>query len=539
MLLFLLRRRPAARPWFWLGFGLFGAVLLQTKAALALEVNLKVGIVQRFGQDAADSITVTSQDGSPLELRFLEGNGQTKQIQVPSLTLVPGNLPTNQPQLDEYLVLSDHATFETAEDSARQWRKLGIAVEITQPDRWQVWADRSVYNTPVLRRLLLQSLQGKGYQGMYLASAIRAAQAVVSFSANGYLYNRRTLEIRSASNLFQVEVTGNGGVSGTYSGQLAVQPNAYGSFTLVNQVNMESYLRGVVPYEIGPEAPPAAIEAQSIIARTYALRNLRRFAADDYELCATVHCQVYKGLGNTSTVMDQAIAATKGLVLTYNNELVDALYYSTSGGVTASFEDVWNGGNRPYLKPLIDSPSTVWNLAQRPLNNEANLKQFLDLKDGFNETGRSVFRWQQTESLGEITQDVKTYLQKIKHPLANFTTLRGLNVVKRSPSGRILEMQIQTDRGAISLYKTEVRSAFGPPKSTLFYIEPMYDAQRNLSGYNFVGGGFGHGVGMSQYGSYNLAQRGLVARQILQFYYPGATIKPLDPSVVLWREPPL
>lgn len=95
-------------------------------------------------------------------------------------------------------------------------------------------------------------------------------------------------------------------------------------------------------------------------------------------------------------------------------------------------------------------------------------------------------------------------------------------------------MDIRTDLGAFSLYKTEVRSALGPPRSTLFYIEPVRDAAGSLSGYTFVGGGLGHGVGLSQYGSYNLARLGWSAQQILAFYYPGARLQALDSSVVFY-----
>ena len=77
-----------------------------------------------------------------------------------------------------------------------------------------------------------------------------------------------------------------------FGGSLKLQPNAYGTFSLVNRVPVETYLRGVVPYEIGPGAPTAALEAQTILARTYALRNVRRFAIDGYQICADTHCQI-------------------------------------------------------------------------------------------------------------------------------------------------------------------------------------------------------------------------------------------------------
>ena len=82
------------------------------------------------------------------------------------------------------------------------------------------------------------------------------------------------------------------------------------------------------------------------------------------------------------------------------------------------------------------------------------------------------------------------------------------------------------------LKKNEVRSAFGPPRSTLFYLEPINDKQDKVIGYTFIGGGFGHGVGLSQYGSYNLANLGWNEKKILHFYYPGTQVVPLNNSII-------
>ena len=135
-----------------------------------------------------------------------------------------------------------------------------------------------------------------------------------------------------------------------------------------------------------------------------------------------------------------------------------------------------------------------------------------------------------------LTRDLKKYLERRKHPLADIKTIRSMKVTERSDSGRILTMIVQTDQGTITLQKNEVRSAFGPPISTLFYLDPIYNSQKVLIGYAFVGGGFGHGVGLSQFGSYNLANLGWSPEKILAFYYPGTKIIPLDNSIVFWRE---
>ena len=97
-------------------------------------------------------------------------------------------------------------------------------------------------------------------------------------------------------------------------------------------------------------------------------------------------------------------------------------------------------------------------------------------------------------------------------------------------------MKVQTDLGTIDIDKDEIRNAFYPPISTLFYLEPIYNPDRTLNGYAFVGGGFGHGVGMSQTGSYNLANLGWNGDRILKFYFPGAQVVPLSDSITFWHQ---
>lgn len=500
----------------------------------ARDIELQVGIVQRFGEEKTEEISITATNGDILTVEMKDTQGQVQTLETNKLTLNIAEQPLSQALLREYIVLSDHATFETAEDSAKQWQEKGIKVEITQPGRWQVWAKRDVYKTPLLRRWLLQSLRTKGFEDPYLESEILTTKSQATFTLADQQYSSDYLEILPGDN--PIQVSHPQGTVRRYGGSLKLQRNAYGTYTLVNQVPLETYLRGVVPHEIGPNAPANAAKAQTIIARTYALRNLRRFKADNYELCANTHCQVYYGLSQTSAKADRAIAATEGLVLTYDDELVDALYSSTTGGVTASFSDAWNGEERPYLKAVIDAPKPIWDLSQKSLADEQAFRDFISLKQGFNETGRNVFRWNRQATIVSLTQDLQKYLEKRKHPLADFKTIQSMQVTERSTSGRILTMTVETDQGILELQKNEVRSAFGPPRSTLFYLEPIYNNQEQLTGYAFVGGGFGHGVGMSQFGSYNLANLGWSAEEILAFYYPGTKIQPLNNSIVFWQE---
>lgn len=502
----------------------------------AKDVELKVGVVQRFGDEATDTLTLSSTEGDTLALKFLAGNYQPQTLNAASVKLEIKPQTQAKPKLQEWVVLSDHATFETAEASAKQWKAKNIEVEITQPERWQVWAKRDVYSTPLLRRLLLTHLKAQGETAPYLQTEVLKEIPQVSFVLNGYRYSRSEIEITSGKNIIQVSEGTEQKNRYLYGGNLKIQPNAYGDFTLVNRVPLETYLRGVVPHEIGAGSPYNSIEAQTILARTYALRNLRRFKADNYELCATVHCQVYRGLTGTAESTDRAIAATRGQVLTYNNELVDALYSANSGGVTAKFTDIWDGEERPYLQGKIDSPNPVWDLTQQPLSNEQNIRRFLSLKTGFNGSEANLFRWDTSRSLELVIADFNRYLERTKHPFGPVSRIDKMEVTERSPSGHILTLSVQTDKGVVELHKTEARSAFEPPRSTLFYIDPILDAAKTLQGYRFVGGGFGHGAGMSQYGSYNLARLGWPAAKILEFYFPGTTLEPLNESIVFYPE---
>lgn len=499
--------------------------------------ELQIGVVQRFGSKPTDKLILKAAEGDRLYVRFEGGDGTPQTQEVSEMQLEIVMKPLAEPMLEERLVLSTHRSFENAEQNAEEWRQKGIQVEIAHPGRWQVWAKREVYETPLLRRMLLQNLQAEGYETAFLDTAIVQQTPQPSWVFEGFRYNRDRLEIWAGTNQVQVSQEKEDRNPILYPGTLRVQPNAYGTFTLVNKVPIEAYLRGVVPHEIGADAPYPAVEAQAIIARTYVLRNLRRFEIDNYELCASTECQVYKGIGETWDRSDRAIVATAGKVLTYNNELIDALYSSTTGGITAPFQDMWNGADRPYLTAVLDSVSNVWDLSRDSLDNEQNFRRFITLDKGFNEEGWDVFRWREVSSLAQMNKNLKDYLQEKQHPQANFQTIQTVEVVERSNAGRAIAVNVTTDRGSVRLVKDEILRAFWAPLSTFFYLERMYGEDKSFKGYVFVGGGFGHGVGLSQSGSHRLAKLGWTSDRILKFYYPGTEIQPISEDIIFWRDP--
>ncbi len=502
------------------------------------DVELQVGIVQRFGTQPTDTLTLQAQPGDRLTLKFPQANGTVKPVITNTATLKVVMQALPESQVQERVVLSTHRSFESAEDSANRWRSQGIPVEIAQPKRWQVWAKRDVYTTPLLRRLLLESLQVKGIQTAFVDSRLLKQQPKAALLINGKSYLKDNVQISAGRGAIQVKTELKDDLNTRlYAGSLRLQPNTYGTYSLVNQVPLEAYLRGVVPHEIGTTAASSVLQVQAILARTYALRNLRRFAVDNYQLCADTQCQVYFGLGGTNSTTDAAIAATRGKVLTYQNELVDAVYSASTGGVTASFNDVWEGPDRPYLVTRVDSVANQWDLSQQPLTNEQTARQFLKQTKGFNEADQKWFRWQYSSSLLDLNKDLHDYLKTLNSPLANFKSITQLKVVQRSPAGRVQKLRVMTDLGTIDLEKDNILIAFYAPASLFFYLDPVLDAQKKLTGYAFSGGGLGHGVGLSQTGSYHLGKLGWSSDRILSFYYPGTQLQPINNSIVLWRDP--
>ncbi len=517
---------------------------------------MRMGIIQRFGENPQDKLVLKATKDDKLNLTFKSGDGKNQTIKVSEITIEILPQPLTLPRQEVKVVLSNHRSFENATASAYRWNARGIQTEIAQPHRWQVWAKRNIYDTLPLGGLLVNYLKMQGYNLVQVDRKTITQQPSLSWVSGGYRYNRETLDISSDVGIITVNKR-------RYAGTLRLQKNAHQSFTLVNQVPLETYLRGVVPHEIGYKAPYAAIQAQAVLARTYALANRHRFMVDDYQLCATTQCQVYRGLEETSELADKAIIETKGQVLTFNNKVIDALYSSSTGGMTANYNDLWDGKKRPYLKSVLDSVQ-IFDRKKLDLSSEKSFKEFIDQKSGFNEDGWDNFRWKADSSMTEIKTTIREFLRLSGNSETKFNEIKSLRVVQRSPSGRVLKIAVETDTATILLEKDEIIDALYAPNSTFFYLQPLTEEPKppnpkqrkveipatetniistlsppanplksSIKGYRFIGGGLGHGVGMSQLGSYNLGKLGWSYDKILNFYFTGTKLQTLKPEF-LW-----
>jgi stage II sporulation protein D len=169
-----------------------------------------------------------------------------------------------------------------------------------------------------------------------------------------------------------------------YRGLLEVRATDAGALTVINVLNLEDYLRGVVPNELSPVSFPQieALKAQAVAARTYALRNRGQFASRGYDICATPACQVYRGKSSEHPLTDQAVAQTRGVIASYRGNLIHALYTSTCGGHTENAMNIIEGEEEgPYLMGVACVPErSAWDI----IRTTASPRGFGDGERGLN-----------------------------------------------------------------------------------------------------------------------------------------------------------
>lgn len=296
-------------------------------------------------------------------------------------------------------------------------------------------------------------------------------------------------------------------VDGTaYHGAVLLRQAATG-VTAVNLLDLESYLRGVVPLEIGAgrrDHELEAVKAQAVAARTYAVRHLGRRGDLGFDYYGSVLDQAYGGLDAEDPAATRAVEATRGQILTYRGEPIEAYYHSTCGGHTAALEEVWPGDPRPYLRSVSDSrPGGGWYCEDS-----------------------TRFRWTEVWGESALLEALTTGLRGrgVDGPV---TSVESLRVVRRTPSGRAAELVIRTDAGDARVRGDSIRRVLSPEpgrilNSTDFELHPHGDGR--VTGLTVDGAGWGHGIGMCQTGALGRARAGQSYRDILSTYYPGTRL---------------
>lgn len=324
--------------------------------------------------------------------------------------------------------------------------------------------------------------------------------------------------------------------------------------TAINRLSLEDYLLSVISSEMKATSSAELLKAHAVISRSWLLAQKAKAreiqgdyhscyqTADEYirwydredhqhfDVCADDHCQRYQGISKAYTqAVQEAMRATRGEVLIYDNRICDARFSKCCGGVTERFENTWEPVSHPYLESIGDNcqsaPNTefsdenkarAWILSSPPgFCNTSDKSILSEVLNDYDLETQHFFRWTKTYSVTELSELIK---QKTG---TDFGTIIDLIPIERGPSGRIIRLKIVGTQKTMTIGKELViRKAFSPSHlySSAFIVEKESDK------FTFRGAGWGHGVGLCQIGAAVMGAQGYTYREILRHYFPKATL---------------
>ncbi len=252
--------------------------------------------------------------------------------------------------------------------------------------------------------------------------------------------------------------------------------------TAINYVDLEKYLYSVLGGEVYATWPQEALKAQAVAARTYALYQRQTRGNSTYDLGDTIAWQVYKGIESEAPPLYSAVDSTAGQVVTYNGKIILAAFHSSSGGHTENVENVWSD-NLPYLRGVPDfdgnTPEAQW---------------------------------------------VKSFTrEELSSRISGVGNVLSMTPERTSPVGRIITMKVIGDRTSRVISGPALRLALGL-RSTWFTVTPDAAGKSVPSTFKIEGRGYGHGLGLSQWGAYSMARQGANYQQIVRHYYQNTTL---------------
>ncbi len=292
----------------------------------------------------------------------------------------------------------------------------------------------------------------------------------------------------------------------SYHGGVVLLKNQANVLLAINSVDLEDYLKGVVPAEM-PSSNPSyltALKAQAICARGYTLKQMEEHRNDPFDVFADTRDQVYLGKNAETDLATQAVDQTRGDVLMFHDTLATIYYHSTCGGQTEAVQNVWPNRSYSYLQPQKDVLGNRFSCSVSPL-----------------------FRWTRRFSLAELDQSFLTMFghSLLTRPVSDTTRISfSAQIVKKSNTGRVQSLKIAYADTSFVLNGYDIRRFFSkdnkPLPSTLFYLRK--DGPTLI----IFGGGYGHGVGLCQWGALNMSQMGFKYYDILvNKYFKGTYLK--------------
>jgi stage II sporulation protein D len=291
-----------------------------------------------------------------------------------------------------------------------------------------------------------------------------------------------------------------------YRGEVVIQRGSTG-ITIVNRVPLEAYLRSVVALELGfrGEGDRQAVMSQAVAARTYALRFRGRRVALGFDVFPTDADQVYNGVEAERPEITDAVTRTAGQILTWEGRPIQALFHSTCGWSTESADQVFSGGERvPYLRAVSDR----YGRGSRDFYCAISPR----------------FRWREEWD----AQTLRAILSRTGADPAAVGRITSIAASGTTPTGRLTELVVTTDQGRLAIPRGRIREVLRPAPdrqllSTLLQLHVQREGD-SVSRVVAAGAGYGHGVGMCQFGAVGRSRSGQHYQDILATYYPGTRL---------------
>lgn len=362
--------------------------------------------------------------------------------------------------------------------------------------------------------------------------------AGLEVTVNGNTALLRDFVVVSPSGLLGVRDLKRKGMPAVYHGAFeVVQKPDHAGFYVVNLIELQDYLKGVVPNEMPIRFGLEALKAQAVAARNYVLTP-RTQAYEEFNVVDSVSSQVYFGANTESDIATQAVMETDGIVALYDNELILALYSSTAGGYTESYAYAFSDPTTKAF-PSISKPYLIATPDKEyfdKLDNEDIAKEFYKSKVPSFDIDSPYYRWEKTWAVGElenilkktlIAQSKTGFISPIFKEGDDLGHLKDIKVMRRGESGKVIELDLMTTKGCWRVSKELVvrrlfqKDGVSLPSANVVF-EKELDSEGNIIDITAYGGGFGHGVGMSQFGAGYLATKmNQPYYNILRHYYCG------------------
>jgi stage II sporulation protein D len=531
----------------------------QAAAAIAANPTLRVGL--SFGPGALISANLQNHTGAGYEFGFLDADmqfislghtGQTRITMIKNRTVYLLSDGTYSETVTDRAVGAFHtphgafSSREEAEAESARLRGQGIQAFVSWRN-WE-WLVRS------------DSFTGSG-DGARVTGSNRAISIVVTGTTDIIFQ----FDAGEAHSLCVRPLAPEGTKARTwhrqriYYGLFEFSRRDGNDLTVVNVVDMQDYVKGILPYEMSPSWPLEALKAQAVTARSYAVTHLTRHRGDGFNLCTEVHCHVYRGTAQASENSDRAVDETFGHYLTHNGQPCRTFYYSSNGGATEDSENVWLNAI-PYLRGVPDPyedasriPGYHWSFTV----TNTQISQFLN-SIGHTNSGVSAFFVDRFTDMGNVfsitildstgrtlvthtRESARSFIGRMSrhfgfYPAAfsfsqRFTVSSGDSMLTAASANGAA----RTHSSIPGLFAINGQGAVSPlpPQEQIYLIDgdgrlsPLPanpDSNANIGVYTVRGSGLGHNVGMSQWGARLMAERGYTYDRILRHYFTGVEV---------------